>query len=539
MGRNDDGRRLAHRPRRIAWPSLRLPAYAAAVNSGQAALTQDAFANRVRTKARALGAFAAPRALVVVLTLGTIAVTVWPEFTLVVVAVTIVGVLAVRAPVWAFLIALPFFGLEGSIKTRLEYTGSPLPIDGIALGAALLDLALALAVVGLLVACAGSLRLAWNRLSSFGRIGVILLGVWLAVSVLQIPQSGHLGAGLDGFRLTQAYVFVALGGAVLAIASTDREKLVSALLLGFGVVASYAALRVAIGPTDLERAFALSRPGVTVYGSVFRAVGSFSGAVGLASFVVPAGVFAFGIALLSPRNRLFAALVFGLSAVAALGTYSRAAVLGLAAGVIVVAAVGVRRVFSSARQRRVAVAVAAAVLLVGAVGTALAARVSPVTEARVTGFVDPFDDESMRLRLDTWRDSTREVARHPLGAGLGTVGRASSLTGEPTVTADNSYLKIAREQGPVVSAVFVVGLAALLAAVMVALRRAPASADAIVIAALGGFTAFLVMSVFGEFVEQPGKIVAWTLLGLAVAEAQGTVRPSHEARVHGRTRPGS
>ena len=43
----------------------------------------------------------------------------------------------------------------------------------------------------------------------------------------------------------------------------------------------------------------------------------------------------------------------------------------------------------------------------------------------------------MQMRFDTWRDSISAVEAHPNGTGLGTVGRATSLTG-PTVTTDSS-----------------------------------------------------------------------------------------------------
>jgi hypothetical protein len=41
------------------------------------------------------------------------------------------------------------------------------------------------------------------------------------------------------------------------------------------------------------------------------------------------------------------------------------------------------------------------------------------------------------------------------------------------------------------------------------------------VAALCGFVAFLLLCVMGEYIEQPGKALAWTLLGIASWEAYG------------------
>ena len=124
----------------------------------------------------------------------------------------------------------------------------------------------------------------------------------------------------------------------------------------------------------------------------------------------------------------------------------------------------------------------------------------------------------MQMRFDTWRDSISAVEAHPNGTGLGTVGRATSLTG-PTVTTDSSYLKIYREQGVLVGSVFVVGIFGLCIALVRRIRRIRHEPRPLAVSALAGFLAVLVMWTFGEFVEQPGKTVAWTFLGLALADA--------------------
>jgi O-antigen ligase len=87
------------------------------------------------------------------------------------------------------------------------------------------------------------------------------------------------------------------------------------------------------------------------------------------------------------------------------------------------------------------------------------------------------------------------------------------------VTADNSYLKILREQGLPGGVLFLVGVLGLTAVVARRLRRVDRDARVLGLAALCGFVAFLILSGTGEYVEQPGKAFAWTLLGVAIAQA--------------------
>jgi hypothetical protein len=105
------------------------------------------------------------------------------------------------------------------------------------------------------------------------------------------------------------------------------------------------------------------------------------------------------------------------------------------------------------------------------------------------------------------------------------VGRATE-SGRRAVTTDNSYLKVLREQGILVGGLFVVGLLAAVVALAPAVVRAPRDVRALGLAALSACVAFLVLAGAGEYVEQPGKVVFWTLLGLAAWVAWGARRPA-------------
>jgi O-antigen ligase len=103
---------------------------------------------------------------------------------------------------------------------------------------------------------------------------------------------------------------------------------------------------------------------------------------------------------------------------------------------------------------------------------------------------------------------------------VGAVGAASAPERERIKTTDNSYLKVLVEQGFLGLALFAFGMIAAAALLARRLRHTSgAESRHAGLAALAGFVAFLGISFAGESVEQPGKIVAWALLGIAAAYA--------------------
>jgi O-antigen ligase len=393
----------------------------------------------------------------------------------------------------------------------------PLTLTPDVTGAAAIDIVFAASVLGLVVRHRIDLVAIWRCLGGLERVAVGLLGSWLAISVLQI-HAGGIARALDGFRLTQAYVAALIGGVLMMSAArgSKARRVITAVLFGIAVVAGYAALRAAIGPADAERSFALSRPGVTQYGSAFRTVGSFSGAVGLASFLVPAGVFAFGLGVRFRRWRKLCAVAFGAALVGVVTSYSRAGVVALLAGIAFVAALSLALRGLSPRAVRILFASAVVTIAIGAGATALASRASPQVSERAHIFVDPGSDASLHIRLRTLRRSLTVVARHPFGTGLGTVGRASRIGAGPTVTTDNSYVKALQEEGIPGGVTFLCGLVLLCVAVTRGLRSAAPAARSIGAAALAAFVSFALLAATGEYFEQPGKVLAWSLLGVAV-----------------------
>jgi hypothetical protein len=440
----------------------------------------------------------------------------WPAFAVAVAVVAATVLVGRRNAAGGFLLAVFAFAFEGTLKAYLAAETNPLGIAPERLGAAALDLAFVLALGRLVLERRAALVALWHAIGTFGRAAAALLGAWLCLSLVQLPFAPDLGDAAAGFRLTQLYAFAALGGALAA--GYPRLRLTRALLWGCTIVGGYAALRFAFGPSQAERDYALSRPtGVPEYGDVFRTVGSFSAAIGLNSFLVVAATFALLVAVLRPQDRRLAAAAFACSSLGILGTYGRAALVALALGAVAALCVALARDGLAGRARLVAVGVVAVVLAADAAGAWAVGRVSPETERRAQALRDPFADPSAELRATTWHEALREARRDPLGGGLGTVGHASSET-RPRTT-DSSYLKVLVEQGFPGGLLFAAALVSACAATAVGLARLPLRERATGVAALGGVLAFLALAATGEYVEQPGKVLAWTMLGVAAAEA--------------------
>ncbi|HEX8068175.1 MAG TPA: hypothetical protein VF520_16790 [Thermoleophilaceae bacterium] len=466
-----------------------------------------------------------------------VAATARPATVGLVAAVAATGVLAVRAPHAALALAVLLFAFEGVVKLLLRIEPTPLPGGPKAVGAFGLDLALGLALVGVLFAAgraaAGDL---WLRTTRGERLALMLLPAFVALSAVQVALGPDLERGLDGFRLFQAYMLVALGAAVACWRPSIQRR--AAVALGIALaVAAYAALRVLVEPGALERDVLVGAGGQPAYGNDVRAAGSFSAAIGMESFLVPAVVFAAFAGALLPRLRAIASSVALLGTIALVAAYGRAPLAALVVGLgfaalVLVTSRGVRR-----RTKLIAVAAVMAVASSGFGGLVLVSDSWELRE-RAAVLVDPFGDRpwSMRPRLDRWLDLGGDAIGRPVGKGVGSVGAATARGGGTPVATDNSYVKVLVDQGPAAALVFLAGVIGFVAVVARRLRRARGERRALGLAALGGVVAFLALSATAETVEQPGKVAAWALAGLALAAAFGT-EPAADAPTDGRGSP--
>jgi O-antigen ligase len=456
---------------------------------------------------------------------GTALATLWPTAAILLGALLIVLALSIRMPAYAFALALALYSFEGTFKMRLSLEGAPSPV---ALGAAALDFAFLASLTALLFSDRGrSLVLLWNRMTRPERIAGALLGAWLVLSVVQIPLNGNIVDALEGFRLTQLYVPAALGGVVLA-ARLGAERLAPLLLCVILLAVAYAGFRGITGPTAHEQAFAERRAFNATFGEVGRNTGSFTGPVGLVSFLVPAALICLVLGFLRADRRTLCATLFALAMTGIIGSFVRTALVAVIVGVGLLAVLLLARKGAARRRGALALVLMATVLGGGYAATLLAGAVTPTTEQRAKGLADPLSDYSVTTRLDRWGKILGQVADEPLGTGLGTVGRATSH-GRVAKFTDNSYLKVLKEQGILGGLLFIGGLAGILVALAIRLARQDPSRRALGTAALAAFSGFAVLMIMGEYIEQPGKLLAWTLLGVAVWEACGRSRSEPEA----------
>lgn len=492
---------------------------------------------RLRRIGRRLGGVAIALAV-----LGcAVLVAVWPTLTLLALGLLLIAGLAWFAPPFALVGAVLLFGLEGVIKVGLARELPRYGLSPDAVGAASIDLVLLVAVLGLVRHDRGrTLRVTWSNTGRWARIGIAVLAAWLVLSLGQMALTDDLGTALAGFRLTQAYLLAVLAG-VMLLATRRPQHVLTALVAVLVVIAAYAAVRGVAGPSDSERVAALSRSTTALVpidnGVIFRNTGSFSSTIGLASFLVPAGVFLLALGLSVARLRLAAWMGVALVLVALVGSHVRMAVIATALGAICTAAL---LAFTSglARRTKIALGVATVPLLVAVVMVAgLAATTvsggSPQVAQRSAWLVNPLSDPSLELRLERWRDALDVVKTNPLGTGVGTVGSATVDEDGTTRFADNSYVKILEEQGPLGAVAFLLGICVILVAVAARIARRAGSQRAVGIAALSACASFFVLGLSSEAIEQPGKVLAWLTLGIALWAAFGAAPGGASRRAGG------
>jgi hypothetical protein len=368
--------------------------------------------------------------------------------------------------------------------------------------------------------------------------GLAVTLLYIVISFFQMWTALGVSLGLFSFKYSTWYLMavplLAFAGWQLGTYVRIARVLVFAAL----AVSLYAVFRLIFGVSGPEWSAAM-QTGAGTFNTVeigeLSLIGSFQNRHELAFWSAMTVPFCFAIALApGPRLwRLVAAAAIPLALVATFGTDVRIAIPAIAAGVAVVLALNL--VASRGRGKPLA-QMLIAVLLAIVGGTALFTLVLGEEEqARYGAIVDPQGDTSFDAHLQRWEAVLAELDEQPLGFGLATAGRLQQSRMTPYVTIgsysiDNTYLKIAYEQGIPVLLLFIaamIGLFVGLARRAVRARAGPVRGMAI--GAAGTLVPVLVMFLTGQYIETIAILFAWVALGAAIG-ALGAVREEEMER---------
>ena len=362
---------------------------------------------------------------------------------------------------------------------------------------------------------------------------ILLVATYIALCVIDLVVSDDPGVAWIGFRTAIWFLMAVI---LVPYAGWSRDTLRRAAI-GFvavaAVVSSYAVFRWVIGPSGKEEALGrliANAINVDPITKELRTFGSFLTAHQLSFWTALMAPFCLGCALfLKGKTRLLAIAAVGLCTLAIFASAARGPLVGMVVGLaLVLFLYQFARAFPGIKIGVVGLALAG-LIVIGAGGLALSAN-NPDKFDKYVGIFDPGDDPTYNQRQIKWEAAWEDVEEHPFGQGLGTGGAAQKQVGTDLKTSitdlDNSYLKVAYEQGLLVAVLYVGALLALLATLVVSsLRTESRQAAAIGLGAAGTLVAVMISFWSGLYVESPPALAGWLIVGLGTAHFVVRTRP--------------
>lgn len=364
-------------------------------------------------------------------------------------------------------------------------------------------------------------------------LGLGLLVLYALISLAAVFDTYSLTAGVQSYRGGTWYL-----GAVVLLAYTPFPESVRRAALKLAIVVTaltgaYAALRWQIGPAAQEEAVGRLNAN-NFLDDELRPLGSFPTTKILSASMAAALPFLGAMALVRrDRYAVVAFAGFVATLIALLAADVRAGVAAAAVGC------GVTLVLYQLSQgfngrRGPAVVVAVVVVIVGG-GAAFSATIGDKNDSsnRFRAILDPESDASYQARLFKWNSAIDDIDERPFGYGLGTAGRTQARYGEfrtiGSLDIDNSYLKVAYEQGFILMVLLAAGLALTLGQLVLhAITSTDPARAGPAIAASGTMTTLLVLYFVGDYIEGLHNLTAWIVIGLGVA--QFSWRPEPEGQ---------
>jgi O-Antigen ligase len=422
----------------------------------------------------------------------------------------VVAIVCSRFPGAAVAVLLTSATAYGSFKVYLHWSGQK-TLDAV--------------IVGLWLAAI------W-RWVVFPRAGTQRAIIWPGVACVagyflftagEILTAPTTSVGMQSFRQSVWLMGVALLVAYAPWKDGTRDRLEKIALASIVLVGGYATLRWNIGPSGKEEALARSVKNNFLDGEL-RPIGSFFSVKELAAWSGITAPFAVGMALvLRGRWRLVAIAACAAAAMAMFAADVRAAPAAAVPGVLAVLVLySLSQAFRGHRGATVALAIIATTAL-GAGAFALTLGDHQDSGRRYKAILDPGNDPSYQGRLIKWRAAWEDVRHHPFGNGLGTTGIVQERFGENrtigSIDVDNSYVKIAFEQGFIVMVLYCATVLLLLAGLA---RRALVTMDRTragpAIAACGTLVSMLVLFFIGDYVEGIYVTTGWLFVGLGLRQ---------------------
>jgi hypothetical protein len=363
--------------------------------------------------------------------------------------------------------------------------------------------------------------------------GVLAAAAYLFATLVQVLLSSDQAGALSAFEVAPVWMMTFLVVGYSGWSADVHRKIVNGILIVALAVGAYATLRYIIGPSSQEFFDAAKSPYNFVNGKM-KLLGSFPNGADLGAWAAMMLPFCLVCALaLRGRIRLVAAIAVPLLAVALLGSQLRAgAVADLLAVAVTLILLQVARAYpSGVRIGRAALAVIFAVVIGAGAFTIVSSRQSDTGSRYSSLLTVNSNDPSFSEHRYKWETALRDLPGHPFGYGVGTAvgdnGQRPLVGGKQRVpvnefTVDNGYLKIALEQGLIITGMFAASLLLILAGLA---RRAATTVDpqkaTIAIGAAGTLTALIVLEGGGAFVESMPIIATWVVVGLGIAQFQG------------------
>lgn len=305
--------------------------------------------------------------------------------------------------------------------------------------------------------------------------------------------------GLTGLRIDFFYILLALAVWRCPLASTERDRLVTILMVTGVITAAYGVIQQVLGASRLHELGYQYNSVIRFAGGYLRSFSSFAQDYPFALFLMLVLLVGLAVALDDvhrTRNRLFLwalpVLALGLAS-----SLARGAWLGLGVGLL----------YLGLRRHRFLL------LIIPVTLVALLYLPGSFSAAALSG-------SSLAERGSGWQANLQQVLAHPLGAGIGATGSAAakvaSLQGGGTsYQPDNYYFKTVYELGVIGLWLLVVALFTILSSTDRAAFRLSGRDRSLTLGISAGVLAAITVSFVATYFEIfPMDVLFWLLLAV-------------------------